>query len=281
MSVDHRAEYDLAAAAAEGLRDAGFGGALAAIQTGSGIPAPELDDVTSIPWHQIEGFPRATAPGHHGMLRRGSLGGVPVIVMQGRLHLYEGHTPQEIVRPVRALGLLGVGALILTNATGGVRESLAAGDVLLARDHVNLMGVDPLTGIHDPRFGDRFVVTAGRSHDPGLADHARAAAAEYGIGLAEGVYGGLTGPCFETPAEVRRLRALGIDVCGMSTVPEILAATQLGMRTVVLSLVANPAGQVAEGATAEEEVLAVAGATGKRVTAIVEGIVARLGTESA
>jgi purine-nucleoside phosphorylase len=206
---------------------------------------------------------------------------VPVLVLEGRLHLYEGHEPAEVVRPVRAVGLCGVGRLILTNASGGVRETLRAGDVVRVADHVNLMRADPLAGVHDPRFGDRFVVTAGRAHDPALGRLAEEAAAELGVTLHSGVYAALQGPSFETAAEVRMLRALGVDVVGMSTVPEVLAATQLGMRTLVLSLVANPAGVVKDDATAEEEVLAVGASLGGPLMRIVEGVVARLASGAA
>jgi purine-nucleoside phosphorylase len=202
---------------------------------------------------------------------------VPVIVMQGRLHGYEGHAPADIIRPVRALGLLGVRNLVLTNATGGVHEGWGAGTVVRIRDHINLMGFDPLRGLHEPRFGDRFPVTAGHAHDPELARLADEVAAAIGVTLEVGVYAGVTGPSFETPAEVARMRGFGVDVVGMSTVPEVLAANQLGVRTLVLSLVANPAGVVAEGATAEEEVLEVAGRTGRALMDVVEGVVERLG----
>ncbi len=272
-AIDHHREYESAAAAAAHLAEAGFGDAVAAIQTGSGIPIPELDGVTTLAWREIPGFPEATAPGHAGALHHGRVHGVPVIVMQGRLHGYEGHAPVDIVRPVRALGLLGVRNLLLTNAAGGVREGWGAGTVVRVRDHINLMGFDPLRGTHDPRFGDRFPVTAGRAHDAGLAALADAAAVRLGIVLKVGVYGGVTGPSFETPAEVARMRLYGIDVVGMSTVPEILAANQLGMRSLVLSLVANPAGVVAEGATAEDEVLEVAGRTGRAVMQILEAVI--------
>jgi len=272
-AIDHRREYDLAAAAAEHLREAGFGDAVIAVQTGSGIPMPALDDATTLRWGEIPGFPDATAPGHAGALHLGRVRGVPVIVMQGRLHAYEGHSPVEIVRPVRALGLLGVRNLVLTNATGGVREDWGAGTVVRIRDHINLMGFDPLCGKHDPRFGDRFPVTAGRAHDAQLASLADAVAQRLGTTLEVGVYGGVTGPSFETPAEVARMRLYGVDVVGMSTVPEVLAANQMGLRTLVLSLVANPAGVVSEGATAEEEVLEVAGRTGRALMDIVEGVI--------
>jgi len=213
--IDHHREYDLAARAAEHLRSAGFEGAVAAIQTGSGIPMPPLDGVTTLRWSEIPGFPDATAPGHAGALHCGDLCGRRVIVMQGRLHGYEGHAPAEIIRPVRALGVLGVRNLILTNAAGGVREAWGAGTVVRIRDHVNLMGFDPLGGLHDPRFGDRFPVTAGRAYDADLAALAHAAADDLGIALESGVYGGVTGPSFETPAEVARARLYGIDVIGM------------------------------------------------------------------
>jgi len=277
MLTDHRAEYDLASAAAKRLRDAGFDGAVCAIQTGSGLRAPELTSRRTIEWVDIPGFPHATAPGHRGAIHHGLCGGVPVLVLEGRVHLYEGHAPNEVIRAIRAVGVLGVKCAILTNAAGGVRESLVAGDVVRVVDHVNLQRVDPLAGVNDPRFGDRFVVQAGRSHDRGLARFADESAAQIGVELKSGVYAALPGPTFETPAEVRMLRALGVDVVGMSTVPEILAATQLGMRTLVLSFVANPAGVVKDDTTAEAEVLATAASLGASVTRIVEGVVARIG----
>jgi purine-nucleoside phosphorylase len=276
MPTDHRQEFELCYAAAKQLRDAGFGGAVCAIQTGSGLKAPELTSRRTLAWTDIPGFPRATAPGHRGAIHHGLCGGVPVIVLEGRVHLYEGHQPVEVIRPIRAVGVLGVKCAILTNASGGVRESLVAGDVVRVVDHVNLQRADPLAGVHDPRFGDRFVVQAGRAHDRGLAKFADEAAAQLGVALKTGVYAALPGPTFETPAEVRMLRALGVDVVGMSTVPEILAATQLGMRTLVLSFVANPAGVVKDDSTAEAEVLATAASLGASLTRIVEGVVARI-----
>ena len=276
MTTDHRSEYDLAHEAAERLRTEGFGGAAAVVQTGSGIPMPALESARTLPWAVIEGFPEATAPGHRGALHHGLCRGVPILVLEGRLHAYEGHEPAHVVRPLRAVGLLGVKVAILTNASGGVRTDLRAGDVVHVTDHVNLMGFDPLTGIHDPRFGDRFVVLAGRTHDAKLGAWAEDAARALGIPLARGVYAGAHGPTFETPAQVRHLRTIGVDVVGMSTVPEIAAAAQLGMRTLVLSLVANPAGVVQEGHTAESEVLEAGQRTGARLTRIVEEVVARL-----
>jgi purine-nucleoside phosphorylase len=280
MATDHRAEYDLVSAAAKRLSDAGFGDAVCVIQTGSGLRAPELTSRKTIEWGDIPGFPRATAPGHRGAIHHGLCAGAPVLVLEGRVHLYEGHSPAEVIRPIRTVGLLGVKCAVLTNAAGGVRESLAAGDVVRVVDHVNLQRVDPLAGVHDPRFGDRFVVQAGRSHDRALGRFADEAAAEIGAPLVTGVYAALPGPTFETPAEVRMLRALGVDVLGFSTVPEVLAATQLGMRTLVLSFVANPAGVVKDDTTAEAEVLATAGSLGASLTKIVEGVVARIARQN-
>jgi purine-nucleoside phosphorylase len=147
-------------------------------------------------------------------------------------------------------------------------------------DHINLMRADPLTGIHDPRFGDRFTVTAGTSHDATLGRYAEVAAQAAGVRLYQGVYAAVAGPSFETPAEVRMLRALGADIVGMSTVPEVLAATQMRMRVLVLSLVANPAGLVKPDATAESEVLAVGASRGVSLLRVVEGVVTRIGKES-
>jgi purine-nucleoside phosphorylase len=152
--------------------------------------------------------------------------------------------------------------------------------VVRVSDHLNLMRVDPLSGAYDARFGERFVVTAGRCHDAALGVSAHEVARTRSIELTDGVYAALPGPSFETPAEVAMLRTLGADVVGMSTVPEVLAATQLGMRTLVLSLVANPAGQVTTDATAEDEVLEVGRTHGARLMEVVAGVVERLGRES-
>ncbi len=276
VNIDHAREYDLLTAAAERPRELGLGDAKAAIQTGSGIPMPDLVDRKSLPWTELEGFPGSTAPGHSGVLHHGLLSGVPVLVLQGRLHLYEGHAPHEVIRPVRTVGLLGVPVLLLTNATGGVRVGLRAGDLVAIEDHLNLMGMDPLTGVHDPRFGERFTVLAGRTHDRELAAMAARAARDLGYELEYGIYAGVRGPTFETPAEVQHMRAIGAAVCGMSTVPEVIAAAQLGLRTLALSLVANPAGRVAPGESAEKEVLAVGAKSGKRLMDVVEGVVAGL-----
>lgn len=280
MAADQPAEYDLAEAAARRLEEAGFGGAAAVVQTGSGLAPPALESRRTLDWSEIPGFPRPTAPGHRGAVHHGLCRGVPVLVLEGRLHLYEGRAPAEVVRPLRAVALAGVRRAILTNASGGVRPDLRAGAFVRITDHLNLQRADPLAGPHDPRFGDRFVVLAGRSYDPGLAAHADAAARALGLVLHEGVYAAVAGPTFETPAEVRMLRALGADIVGMSTVPEVIAAAQLGVRVLALSFVANPAGVVLSGVPAEREVLDVAAAMGAGLTKIVEGVIERIGAEA-
>jgi purine-nucleoside phosphorylase len=278
VPADHRQEYELCAAAAARLRDAGFADAVCAVQTGSGLRPPDLTQRRTLAWADIPGFPKPTAPGHRGAIHHGLCRGSPTIVLEGRTHLYEGHAPADVIRAVRTVGLLGVKNVVLTNAAGGVREDLRAGDVVRIVDHVSFLP-DPLVGIHEPRFGDRFVIAAGRSYDATLARFADEAAVEAGVTLYSGVYAAKTGPTFETPAEVRMLRTLGADVSGMSTIPEVLAATQLGMRVLALSFVANPAGVVAADSTAEAEVLAVGASLGDSVARIVEGIVARIAAE--
>ena len=274
--TDHRLEFEFASAAVDRLRREGFDQAVAFVQTGSGIPLPALSDRQSLAWSEIDGMPRATAPGHRGAFHFGICRGAPLLVVEGRLHGYEGYPKAHVIRPVRVAGLLGVRRAILTNSCGGVRESLRAGDLLRVTDHVNLMGWDALTGIHDPRFGDRFTVLAGRCHDGRLAALADSAAARLGLPLSTGVYGGVHGPSFETTAQVRAMRTLGVDLCGMSTVPELSALAQLGVRVVVLSLIANACGIVQDGKTAESEVLEAGERMGARLTALVEELVASI-----
>jgi len=277
VSVDHRAEYELVSQTSAHLREAGFGSAVVAIQTGSGIRMPPLGAATTLAFGDVPGIAEATAPGHRGRLHHGLLSGVPVLVIEGRLHAYEGHEPAEVIRLVRAVGLLGVKRLILTNSSGGVREGLTAGTIVRVTDHINLMGFDPLRGVHDERWGPRFPVIAGRAYDAELAALSSEVATDLGIALDSGVYAVQHGPCFETAAEVRRLRMLGVDVTGMSTVPEVLAAAQLGLQTLVLSLVVNPAGEVAAGKTAAEEVVEVAAARSADLLRLITGIVERIG----
>lgn len=178
----------------------------------------------------------------------------PVLYQRGRLHAYQGYTPHETVFPIRLGALLGARVLLMTNAAGGLQPEQRAGDLVLIRDQINLAGVNPLCGQLPEEWGPRFPdMTA--AYDPALRALAHRHAAALGIGLADGVYAGVAGPCYETPAEVRMLRALGGDVTGMSTVLEVIAARQMGLRVLVLSLVTNPAAGVVEGPLDHEEVL--------------------------
>jgi purine-nucleoside phosphorylase len=179
----------------------------------------------------------------------------PVLYYRGRLHSYQGYDPYQTVFPVRLAALLGVKVLVLTNAAGGLRKELAAGTLVLLRDHLNLSGLNPLRGDLPPEWGPRFPDLC-NAYDPHLAGLARAAAAELGIPLAEGVYAGLAGPSYETPAEVRMLALLGADVAGMSTVQEVIAARHMGVRCLAFSLVSNPGAGLGDGPVNHEEVLA-------------------------
>lgn len=252
--------------------------------TGLGGLANQIADAQAIPYGEIPHFPLSTVPGHAGRLVLGRLGGVPVAALQGRFHLYEGYSPAQVVLPVRALGRLGARILIVTNAAGGLNPAFAAGELMLLRDHIGLgtfAGLNPLIGPNDERFGPRFPAMT-HAYDAALADHARAAAAEQGSTLREGVYLMLTGPTFETPAELRFLRACGADAVGMSTVPEVIAACHMGLRVLAISCVTNVALPLADAPLVEpthEEVIATGEAAGARLGALVEGVLARVASE--
>ncbi len=213
------------------------------IITGSGLGdlADQVRSPDVIPYRDIPLFPVSTVEGHSGQLVLGSLGGQPVAVMQGRAHYYEGYTMQQVVFPVRALQALGIEALIVTNAAGGMNESFRAGDLMLIADHINIPGLtgqNPLRGPNDPSLGPRFPNMA-QVYDPALRRQAHQAAAELGFSLREGVYAMLSGPAFETPAELRFLRRIGADAVGMSTAPEATAARHGGMHVLGISLISN------------------------------------------
>jgi purine-nucleoside phosphorylase len=189
-------------------------------------------DADVIPYQQIPGFPESTVEGHIGRLVVGRLAGVPVIIMQGRAHFYEGYSMQEVVFPVRVMQVMGVHTLVVTNAAGGINPAFQAGDLMLITDHINLIGMsgaNPLYGPNDPMLGPRFPDMS-QAYDPDLRRLAQEAARERAIPLREGVYVGLAGPSFETPADIRFLRIIGADAVGMSTVPEVTVARHGGIR---------------------------------------------------
>jgi len=240
-----------------------------AVVLGSGLGgfAEEIDDAVEIPYGEIPGWPLSTAMGHAGTLVLGDVAGVPVAVMRGRAHLYEGHSAERVAYGVRVLGRLGVRTLVLTNACGGVREDLAPGDLVLVSDHLNLQAASPLIGPNDDSLGPRFPDMT-NAYDPELRAAAHAAAARLGQKLSEGVYAAWLGPAFETPAEIRMIRALGGDLVGMSTVPEVLAARHQGVRCLAISCVTNMAAGILPEPIDAAHVLEVGAAAQDRLTAL-------------
>jgi purine-nucleoside phosphorylase len=220
--------------------------------SGLGAFAEEIDGAVTIPYTEIPGFPQATAIGHAGKLILGTIAGVPVAVMAGRFHLYEGYTAAQAAHGVRVLGKLGVKHLVLTNAAGGIGHHLTEGCLVLITDHINLQGQNPLTGPNDAALGPRFP-------DMTEAYSARARAIAHGLNadLKEGVYAALPGPSYETPAEIRYLRTIGADLVGMSTVPETIAANHMGIEVLGISCVTNLAAGMSGKKLNHEEVLAI------------------------
>lgn len=206
--------------------------------TGLGRLAEELDAVASIDYEEIPGFPLSTVESHHGRLLMGHLGGKRVAALQGRFHRYEGYTLQQVTFPVRVLRALGAGALIVSNACGGMHPMWSPGDLVLISDHINLLGDNPLIGPNDDSLGPRFPDMSA-PYDPEFRAIARQAALDLKFTLREGVYVAVTGPNLETPAEYRFLRSIGADVVGMSTVPEVIVAVHGGMRVLGLSIITD------------------------------------------
>lgn len=216
-----------------------------ALVLGSGLGplAEQMQDTVSIAYAEIPHFRVSTAPDHAGRLVVGTLAGRRIACMQGRLHGYEGYAPDEIAYPVYVLRALGVQALILTNASGGINTGFSVGDFMLIEDHINMTGKSPLTGANDERLGTRFPDMT-FAYAPALREKAQAAAALCGLELRKGVYCGVNGPQFETPAEIRAFRALGADAVGMSTVFEVIAAAHCGLPVVAVAMITNMAAGV-------------------------------------
>jgi purine-nucleoside phosphorylase len=249
---------------------------VAAVILGSGLGglADEIDAVARIPFAEIPGFPAATVAGHAGALIAGRLGGKFVLALAGRFHMYEGHTAALAAFPTRVVHALGAPTLIVTNAAGGVNRLFAPGDLMLIRDHINLMFRNPLTGPveeGDLRFPD---MTA--PYDAGLGELAREIAREQGIELREGVYAGSLGPTYETASEVRMLALLGTDAAGMSTVPEVIAARAAGVRVLGFSCITNLACGLSNTPITHAEVLETTAAAAEKFKRLVRGVVERL-----
>jgi purine-nucleoside phosphorylase len=239
---------------------------LLTLWSGLGALAEEVTDAVAVPFREV-GLPDSTVPGHTGRFLAGDLGGVPVLVQQGRVHLYEGVAPADVVAAVRAAAALGIGTFVVTNAAGGLAAEMQPGDLMVVADHLNLSGTTPLVG---PAFIDMAA-----AYDPALRLLTREVAAELDQPLLEGVYAGLRGPAYETPAEVSMLRTLGADAVGMSTVLEVIAARESGLRVLGCSLITNvhrPGGTP----TDHEEVLEAGRDAGPRLAAVLRGVLGRM-----
>lgn len=249
----------------------------AGVILGSGLGglADALEDSVEIPYEDIPGWPVSTAVGHAGVLVLGSLDGAPIAVMRGRAHLYEGLGADRVVFGVRVLGRLGIRALVVTNAAGGINETYRPGQLVLISDHVNLQGTSALVGPNDESLGPRFPDMSD-AYDPELRARAREAAGRLGIELGEGVYAAWLGPQFETPAEIRFMRAIGGDLAGMSTVPEVIAARHMGVRCLGISVVTNMAAGVVEGRLDHEAVLELGAEAQPRLTALLRALLPAL-----
>ena len=243
--------------------------------TGLGGLVQAMEVETAVEYASIPGFPLSTVESHSGRLLLGSLGGRRVVAMQGRFHRYEGYSLQQVTFPVRVLRALGAHTLVVSNACGGMHPLWAPGDLMLIADHINLLGDNPLIGPHDDALGARFPDMSA-PYDAALRALARGVAAEQGITLREGTYVAVQGPNLETRAEYRMLRALGADVVGMSTVPEVIVAVQAGMRVLGCSIITDQCLPDALEAASLERILAVAGAAEPRLTALVRGVLERL-----
>ena len=246
--------------------------------SGLGSFADDLSEAVRIPYAHIPAFPRSTAIGHAGQLVIGKSGAVPVAVMQGRVHLYEGYSAVEVAFPVRVLGRMGIHALILTNAAGGINTSYGQGALVILRDHINLQGQNPLTGANDERFGHRFpdmsYTYANRYREMALEE-----AKKLSIAPHEGVYAALAGPSYETPAEIRYLRTIGADLVGMSTVPEAIAARHMEIEVLAISCVTNMAAGILDQPLDHEEVLEVGRRVMGQFIALLRAVLPRIAGE--
>jgi len=240
-----------------------------ALVLGSGLGgfADSLTDAVRVPYAEIPSFPQSTAIGHAGRLVIGNAGSVPVAAMQGRVHLYEGYSAQEVTFPIRVFGRMGIRAVILTNAAGGINLSYSQGALVLIRDHINLQGANPLVGPNDDRFGVRFPDMT-QAYPRPYREMAREETAKLGIPQHEGVYVGLLGPSYETPAEIEYLRRIGADLVGMSTVAEVIAARHMGIKVLAISCVTNMAAGILDQPLSHAEVME----TGERVKTTFESL---------
>jgi len=248
-----------------------------ALVLGSGLGgfADEFAESVSLPYSEIPGFVSSTAQGHVGRLVSGKVEGVPVFAMQGRVHYYEGYSLEEVTLPIRTFKLLGVNTLILTNAAGGIDVQLTQGALMVISDHLNLMGVNPLRGCNDERFGPRFPDMS-EVYTRELQELATEEARALGVIVRRGIYAALAGPCYETPAEIHMLRAFGADAVGMSTVPEAIVARHMGMKVLGISCITNMAAGISDAPINHEEVMETARRVRGRFIGLLEAVIARI-----
>lgn len=251
MSEYHNAAGFLAG---KGLHKSGTGLILG---SGLGVLADSFEKSVSVPYSEIPGFPVSTVEGHKGQLVSGILDGIPLLAMQGRFHFYEGYSMSEIIFPVRVMKLLGIDTLIVTNAAGGVNTSFTPGDLMIITDHIKLVADSPLRGENDDNFGPRFNDMS-RPYSPALIEKASAAASAFGLGVKKGTYMFMSGPSYETPAEIHAARTLGADAVGMSTVPEVIAAAHCGMKVLGISCITNMASGILDQPLNHKEVIETA-----------------------
>ena len=244
--------------------------------SGLGDFAEAVQDRVEIPYGQIPGFPASAVVGHAGKLVAGTLGGVPIVVLAGRIHFYEGHPMPLVVTPARVLGLLGCRDVIVTNAAGGIDTRFSAGDLMLISDHINLFGTNPLIGPNEDSLGARFPDMSD-AYRADLRTLAKAVARKIRVPLREGVYIGVTGPSYETPAEIRAFRALGASAVGMSTVPEVIALGHMGVGVVGISCITNMAAGVLKQPLRHDEVLETTRRVKDRFVRLLSALVEAMG----
>jgi len=242
--------------------------------SGLGFLVEEIQNPIFLPYNDIPHFPVTTVEGHKGQLVIGKLEGKNVVAMQGRFHYYEGYSMENVVYPVRIMGQMGIENLIITNAAGGVNVNFHPGDLMLIEDHINLMGTNPLIGPNIGQFGERFPDMS-EAYNLELRKLARSTAKDLKICLHEGVYAGVTGPNYETPAEIRYLRTIGADAVGMSTVPEVIAANHMGIRVLGISCITNMAAGVLPEKLNHDEVVETANKAKGTFIKLVKGVVGR------
>jgi purine-nucleoside phosphorylase len=248
-----------------------------AVVLGSGLGgfADDFEDAVGIPYEDIPGFSRSTAQGHAGKLVVGKIDQVPLLAMQGRVHFYEGYTLEQVTFPIRTFKLLGIKTLILTNAAGGINVQLSQGALMVLSDHLNLMGDNPLRGPNDDRFGPRFPDLTS-AYSPELQEIVIEEARALSVEVRRGIYAALAGPSYETPAEIHLLRNLGADAVGMSTVPEVIVARQMGIEVLGISCITNMAAGISDEPISHEDVMATGDRVKETLTQLLRKVVGRV-----